>query len=505
MANKQDSNLVSAAFAEEQTLKTLPTTPVWFAIEPNSFSDFGSDIKNVSRSPINASRQKKRGTTVDLDAIGGWSTDFTQSNMTRLLQGFFFADAHEKPDTQSLGAAAITLTSVATSNDSFNAASGLDDFLPGHLVLASGFTKAGNNGLKTVVTTSATVVTVAENLVDEATPSLGRLEAVGFKFAAGDLTLTATTADITLGLTTASFTDFDLTVGEWIFIGGDSAATVFALNLPGYARVKSIAAKSLVLDESTFTATTDTGATKTIQIFFGKAIKNEKLASDIVRRTYQIERQIGNDGVGIQSEYLVGAIPNEFSLKIAQNDKITADLTFVGMDTEVRTGTEAIKTGTRVVAQGEDALNTSSEVYRSKLSIADGVLNNAALFAYVTEVNFSIKNNIAPNKAIGVLGAFEASVGDFEVTGSVTAYFDAVAALASVRDNEDVSLNVIVASNNHGVVFDVPTLNLAKGRLQVEKDAPITIPLDTAAFENALGHTMLVNFFAYLPTVAMPA
>lgn len=504
--NKIDSNVTGLAFAEEESLKVLPATPTWNTLEPNSYSDFGGELSTVARNPINPSRQRQKGVITDLDASGGFNTDLTQNNLQKLLQGFFFADMREKATTKPMNGAAIAITAVATTDDSYAAASGLTAFSAGQIIQASGFNNAANNGIFVAATVAAGKITTTKNLTDEAAPPAGAmLRAVGYQFASGDAEIVASASGIRLETTAKDLTTLGLTVGEWVFIGGDATATRFASNNPGYARVKSIAANVIVFDDSTFAATTDNGAGKTVQIFFGSVLRNEKDSALIKRRSYQIERQLGDDGDGIQSEYLVGAIANELTLNVPQADKINVDLSFVATDNEQRSGTEGIKAGNRVQVLGEQAFNTSSDIYRLRMNIVDeNNVNNAPLFGYVSELTLTVNNNVSPAKAIGVIGAFDVTAGDFEVGGSVTAYFTTVAATKAVRANADVALNIIAAHGNAGFVFDCPLVGLSGGRVSVEKDAPVTVPLDAAAAENKAGYTLLATFLPYLPTVGMP-
>lgn len=504
MSSKVDSNITGLAIAEEASLKVLPDAPVWFELEPNSYSELGSEVTTIARNPIKPDRQRKKGVITDLDASGGFNMDFTSSITKRLLQGFFFADAREKFSTQGMNTVAIPITGTTVST--YTAVSGLTGFKVGDLVLASGFTNIANNGLKRVTTVTSGVLTVAETLVVEASPpATAKIEAVGFQGASGDLSLVVNPSTATLTSTALNFTTLGLAVGEFIFIGGDITATRFTVNATGFGRIRTITANALTLDDTTFEASSEVGTGKTIQIFFGSVIRNEKVANLIKRRSFNIERQLGQDNHGIQAEYLEGAIANELKINIPQADKLNADLSFVAMDNIQRDGTLGIKAGTRVPAKAEGAYNTSSDLYRIKMSIVDSTtLVSTPLFAYLTDLTLTVNNNVEANKALAVLGAFDASAGNFEVSGSIEAYFSEVASVAAVRTNANVAINIIGASENQGFVFDVPLVGLGGGRLKVEKDKPIMIPLEANAAEGPSGYTLLSNFFSYLPTIAMP-
>lgn len=506
MSDKINSNSTGLSYAKEDSLRVLPVTPIWKGICPNSYSDFGSDIKTVARKCINVSRQRKKGTVVDIDASGGFNVDLSQNNIVDFLQGFLFADAHEKPTTKSLNGAQVAITSVAggAGTSAFNAASGLESFKVGSVIFASGFANAINNGPKTVAGVAATSIQIVETLVVESTPSSDAfVQTCGFAFGLSDLSLTASASSISITTIAKDFTTMSLNVGEWIFIGGDEANKAFANNV-GFARISAITTKKLNFDNTTFTAVTESGTGKSIKIYNGVFIRNEETAALIKRTTYQLERTLGEDNDGTMSEYLEGSIPNELKLNIPTAEKATVDLSFVSMDNVQRTGLEGLKTGTRVPEVNEDAINTSSNIYRVKLSIVDPlVLNNPSLFGYVSEASIDITNNAEPLKAISVLGSFEASEGDFEVSGSLSAFFTTVEAVAAVRNNRDAGFDIIFSNQNAGQVFDIPLLSLGNGKLNVEIDSPIKLPLDTSGAENDNGYTLSYTNLPYLPDLAM--
>lgn len=512
VSNKIDSNLTGLAYAEEVCLKQLPTLaddgadPVWFNLEPNSYSDMGGELSTVARNPIDPSRQNKKGAVVDLDASGGFNIDFTKTNLLRLLQGFFFADIRQKPSTKLLNSARVVISSV--SGTQYNAAAGLLPFnVPGLLLFVSGFGVSMNNGIKVAVAATATELNISGSIAAEASPPPNAaIEAVGFEFPADDVDIAVVGNIPSLISTATDLRTLGLIPGEWIFIGGDMAGQRFADNV-GFARINTISENAIVFDDVSFVAQNEAGTGKTVRIFFGSVLKNENVPSLIKRRSYNIERQLSNGPTGPQAEYLEGAVANEFTLNVPQADKLNADLAFVACDNTFRSGEvdDEIKEGTRVAAPNEDAYNTSSDIARIKMHVIDPTAANpAALFGYVSEASVAINNDVSPNKAVGVLGAFDTSAGNFNVSGSVTAYFSTVAAVKAVRGNADVGMSIIGASKNAGFVFDIPLLALGGGRINVEKDQPITVPLEPSGAQNKHGFTLLYGMFPYLPNQAMP-
>lgn len=509
MANKIDSNVTGLRYAEESsTIGTLPGSPVWYPLEPNGYNDFGGQITTVARNPINPSRQRKKGVTTDLDASGGFGQDLTQNNLTRLLQGFFFADRREKVTTLPLNASQVVITNVDGTGEDYEAAAGLDAFAAGDLVLASGFSDSANNGLKSVASAAAASLTVNEDLVDETPTAAAYVQQVGFEFGSAEVDIdvsSQTYPRLVRASGTKDFTDFGLIPGEWIFIGGDGAGEAFATAANnGFARVRAVAAAYIEFDKASSTMVDETGTGLTIRIFFGHVIKNESTPSLINRRSYQLERTLGEDSNGTMSEYLVGAVPNELSLQIRQADKVTVDLSFVATNNEQRDGTTGVKSGTRPSLVDAPAFNTSSDFSRIKMHIINtsGNVNPTALFAFLTELTLTINNNVSPNKAVAVLGAFDVTAGQFIVSGSVTAYFADIAAVQAVRNNSDVALDFALVKDNAGMVFDIPLIALGEGRLNVEQDQPITLPLSIDGAEGSNNHTLLFNEFPYLPDLA---
>ena len=510
---KMNSNVVETSVAEEDTIGVV-AAPVWYALQPNTESDFGGDVTKTPRSFLTPDRQRRKGQTTDLDASGSMNHDVVQNGLQRLMQGFMFADYRYKPETGGMGDVGV-ITSVGAGNDYTRLAGSFitDGYEVGDIVFGQNFTNSANNGMQTVLTVNALTLVVNETLVAEAAPpAAAQLTMCGFQFAAGDLDVDAA-GDLPVLTTVAKdCTEFNLVPGEFIYVGGDLAANNFAAAAnAGFARVRSVTANAITLDKTEATFTTEVDATQVMHLFFGRVLKNET-GTNIVRRTYNIERTLGAPDSAlpaqIQSEYLVGAVPNEVTWNVPTSDLAKFDMSFVALDHEQRTGAVGVKAGTRVAAVEEEAYNTSSNVPRIKIATVSST--DAAptpLFAYAEEFNVVVNNGVTPDKAIGTLGGFDATHGDFMVSGSATLFFADVAGVAAVRNNSDVTLEMHLVRSNQGMTLDLPLLSLGDGRLNVEKDQSIKLPITHdaatgASIDSGLNHTMLLVMWDYLPTIA---
>lgn len=289
---KIDSNVTGLRYSLETSIGVANPSAVWYPLEPNEYDDFGGEYSLVARRPINADRQRRKGVIVDLDASGGFTSDLLQAGLQDVMQGLFFADFRRK------GEEVVTAVDIDGGNpDEYEVASNAG-FLVGSLVKGSGFTNAANNAVNVVTAVTAGTVEVATGaLVAEASPPTGaKITVVGYQSAAGDIDVTNAGAPALprITSTTLDFTTLGLIPGEWIYMGDDASGNRFSTAANNtWARIYSISANEIVFDKTNSTMVTESNASNTIRLWFGRVLKNEAATASQVRRTFQVERQLG--------------------------------------------------------------------------------------------------------------------------------------------------------------------------------------------------------------------
>lgn len=312
-----------------------------------------------------------------------------------------------------------------------------------------------------------------------------------------------------------AFTTFGWVPGEIIFIGDSSnSAYSFANALDnGFCRIRSITQSVITLDKTQFIMATDAGTAKTIRLFFGDVLKNEVDPLLIVKKTVQFERDLGAPDDALpsakQAEYITRSLGDNMKLDAKTGDIVKLEFAHIGGTQELRTSAQGLKTGTRPNIVESDAFNTTSDISLFKMAaVTAGNSCPTPLFAFLTDLTMEIKNNVSRNKALGVLGAFDTTLGLFEVMATLTAYFQNVDSLQLVQSNASVTLECHFAKANKGVSIDLPLVTLSKAVADVKIDEAVMLPLQSDAASAAfidpnLDYTLLWVYWKYLPDSAM--
>lgn len=504
--NKIDSDSTSLAISEEKCLKVAADSPVWNGLEPNSYSDFGAAFTSTARSPISRTRQNKKGNISGLSVPAGWNSDLTANSHASLMQGFLFADIEQQKTNKPIGGA--SLATVASSDNTGSivfSATVAALYKVGDLVAWQNAPAGASSGLMTVSAVSTDGKTLTVNSPGTFTGAAStELARCGFSvktaaFSAGSgAPLVLTVSDSGADLTTQS-----LSVGMWIAIANSAASVV------GFGRISVIAKTTITFDDWNFDKSKF--ASGALNIFTPDVIRNAIDADNIVQRSYQIERRLGSAGAYDQAEYIIGAVPNTAAINIPDSGKVSTDLVFVGSAVDYKTGLDASSrplsdTQTFIAAAGdESAFNTSTDIVMSRLTTKGDYSSSdpgeAKLFGFISEATININNNVTGNTAIGILGNFDVTAGKFAVSGSITAYFQTVAALVAARENKTCRFAIIGANSNGGFCFDIPALTAPAAQLTVASGDPIRLPISPAAFESDAGYTASYQRFRYLPAI----
>lgn len=510
--NKVDSSATGLRIAREACYKELSSNPILRPFEPNSYNDFGGQPVYTARNPINASRQNQRGRITNKDSAAGFSQDLTM-DVGFLLPGFMFAEARVKPcsrnwllEEQGNLVQSVTVAGGVATVELTSALAGVDE---GSILQTEGFSHAQNNGVFVVASvTGSAIQLTAPNMVAEAAPlDTALVRKVGHRFGTGDVSLSPVAGGLpvlSLGLDPETL---GLIPGEWIFVGGDDANTFFPEEANnGWMRINRLLPNGVELDKTDGTIVEGTGSGLTVEIYLGTVYRNEKDKTLIKPISYHLERSLGRgkDDV-LQGEYVNGCIANELQLQMPTADKITVDLTYLaamsGTYRDVEGG--GYVEAERPEIQPQHAFNSTSDVNRLRIMVNDPVTSNPIPeIGYISEASVTVNNGANGLGAVGQMGFFDTSTGNFTVGGSVTTYFTDVTAVALVHQGADVTLDFSIVYENHGYLVDIPALNFSEGRLAVEMGSPITLPLTASAYENKFGNTLTIMQFHYLPDSA---
>lgn len=491
------SNLLRLSGIRETTFGTLPGSPrmrpmrltgesLAYAPQFVSSNEIRSDRMNAD--PIKINEQNQGGINFELSLFPDLSLG------SELFRSAFYNPWTIQPYRDNDGTADSNITDVNAGTQTVtvtNVAPQNGAFVVGHLVRFTGFTAAANNGKFRCSTGSSTApVFVGSGLVADSAPvAAARMKVVGFQGAAGDITATATG----LGSTALDFTTLGLVVGQWVKIGDlDSATFQFgtaALN--DWARITAIAATALTLDNLPAGWTTDTGAAKTIRVFFGDTIKN-----GTTRSSLSLERSFLGQTTPthiLQKGMVAGAL----NLDLTSEQIITGSFDMQGL-----TGSQ----GTVANGTSYDAASTnkvmSANVHVGRIAEAGSAVGSPN---WIRSLQLKLDNNLRNLTAVGTVGSVDINPGDCAVTGTLEAYFGSNAFLTKLLNGTASNLNArasianVAANGFEGYVIGLPRVILTGGSPSAgAKNQDVTIPLTfQASIDTTTNAQIIADRFEY--------
>lgn len=498
------TNNLAISYTIEQTLNVLPSNPIWKEMEPNAINAFSPQITRVPRNPISRNRQNRKGTTTDLDSTFETDVDLTMDSFEDFIRAFSFANAQgpllqvAAPNVMNLfiapsavSVSAYTIPAVPTA------------LAERSLVIGKGFTNFANNGLKVVDTGSTTTsVPIAGGGLVVETPTAQQnqtLEYCGFRFTAGDLEFNA---DGNLVTTTKDFTELGLVAGQAIRIGGVDSVNQFNETAnTGVARVVSIAANLLVLDNRQNTFVVDDGTGKQVDLFFGPFVRNVPVGdSNFLEQSLQFEGVfVGLDNpTGDRYRYSEGNYCDSMAIEMPLTNKATVSFGFVGTDTAVGEAQADRRTGaaTPLRPVKTSAFNTSTDFVRLRIA----GLDNTGLTTDFKSMTLTISNNVSPEKVLGRLGARFMNYGNFTIGVEAQALFTDVAVAEAVRNNTTQKLDVLLRNNDGGIYIDLPEVTLGGGDNEFPVNETVLINTTIESHGDAVyDASQMVTIFPYLP------
>ncbi len=505
------TNNVSLAYTIETALGVAGT--VWFLLEPNTINTFGADITTVARQPISRNRQRRKGTITDLDSAVEFEEDLTLSSFRDFIEGFTFVTGINSDVTN------LASTAAETTGDTYTvaalSAAQANKMEVDTLIWAAGFTNAANNGLKAVdadIATSATAISVAENLVDEAAPpAAARVSIAGHRIAAGDVVtwnFGTTTATLNQTGIVAAVQALGLTLGQVVHIGsillpGDTTVVnafenSAANDIFGFCRlIQFSGADDLIFDKLDVALKFDdlTDPATAVDILFGEFIRNvATTSSEFLERSFQFEMESPNLDVGGASEfeYAKGNFCNTAGFNLPLTDKAIVTFGFIGTDTDSPVTAGSRKTGASAATDPNDvaAFNTSSDIARLRITEVD----EDGLTTDFKSLNLAFNNNVSPEKVLGTLGAKFLNTGNFEIDIEAQLVFTEGLVVNKIRDNETLTMDFILKNVDGTIAVDIPSMTLAGGGRDFPVNESVLINTTAQAFQDAtLGYSIGVS------------
>ncbi len=501
------------AFARESSSGVAPSSG-WKTLAPLATGGVSGNLTTyVSVLDESMTTRMMNGKPVHVDKDATPTLTF---NLKKQVMDFWLpAMLRSTPVTPWAGAQVLYATAAVDgggSADSFTVA-GAPTLPAGTLILVRGFANAANNGVKVLVAGSnATTLNVATATVIAETIAAGlvTIEVCGFQFNAGDLQVNASNNLIS---TSQSLTVFGLAIGHPILVGGSAVGEQFTtLGGKAIAYVSAAVTTNLIqlqyqakiTDRNTTTTWggADTGAAKTVRIWFGPFICN--LANEdpalIAEPSWHMESRY-TDGVAADAlySYTEQMILNRSTLSLGIGQAATLALQFHARDV-----TDPVVAGSRVAGPSTAYPEIAKDLFDATcgmwLSRVVKEADAATLIAEINAATITLALGGQARKQLANCGSVGYNFDYFAPMISLTPYFARTSTMDAVSALTDCRYEALLSNGQGALLVHSPCGTLTRSGETIAAGQPITEDMSFTPYPHpSTGIGISVAVFPYVP------
>jgi hypothetical protein len=250
-------------------------------------------------------------------------------------------------------------------------------------------------------------------------------------------TISAAASDNSLNDSGSGFPAF--VPGQWIKISGFTGDT----SNNGYAQVVSRTTAKVIVSGITLV---DDAAGESVTVE-GTMIRN-----GVTHHSYVIEKEFSDIA---QFFCHTGMKVSDFSIDFTANAIVTGSINFNGKS--VARGVATVGDGSPTPAPTNTVMNAITNI----LNVREG---GSVFSGFINKMNFSLKNNLRPGSAVGVLGAAFVNAGRCEVTGGATVYFQDGTVWDKFQANTPSSISFCAQdAEGNAYIFTFPKIKYSGG------------------------------------------
>lgn len=472
-----DSNRTSVRVIEEATWGVTPASGATREVRLTS-SSLAAGKTTVVSSELRADRMVSAVTEVEAMSNGDINFELSSGAQDEFLAAFLMSNWTRPMDMDFVKGPLMGITSTSALTVYGRDVSAM--FPAGQRVLLKGWVAGGNLGYfsiaSSVFSAGNTVITFNETtLTIEAGSATSAIYDANDVVILNSITVSSTVAGF--AITAAGFASAisagQLVVGQKIYVEGLAGAV-------GQYTITALTS-TLITTSPAPGAVVVAGSKVNIK---GSLLRNPSVAANIAQRKFSIET--GYTDVG-QYMLQTGMVPGKWSLDLSTGAIITGSFSFEGRATTMGS-TTVLGAAPYTVVPAQDG-----EVVNATVSVGSLTKNGAVLTSSLQKLSISGEAGLRSQAAIGSKFPKGIGAGRFNLTGSISAYFEDSVLFNHFLNSDTVSLGFTITDlNGYKYAYTLPAVKFVEDKVVPGGiDQDVVNAINYTAFRDATSGCMI--------------